>query len=77
MLSLKIYYKKNFNPSLSYGELKFERWVFKLLISLIKHLIIKNHNLKYIEKFNHQNPSKKSSLISMLSHYITIESFTH
>jgi hypothetical protein len=31
----------------------------------------------YIEKINHQDPSKKSSLVSMLSHHIIIESFTH
>jgi hypothetical protein len=43
----------------------------------IKDLIRKNHNSSYIDNFDHQNPSKNSSLISMLSHHITIESFTH
>jgi hypothetical protein len=35
----------------------------------------KNNNSKYIEKFGLQNPFKKFSLISMLSHGIIIESF--
>jgi hypothetical protein len=28
----------------------------------------KNHNSRYIKKFGHQNPSKKSSLVSMSPH---------
>jgi hypothetical protein len=44
---------------------------------LVKDLIRKNHNSKYIQNFGHQNLSKKSSLVSMLLHHITIESFTH
>jgi len=32
---------------------------------------------KYIKNFEHQNSFKKSSLVSMLSHHITIGSFTH
>jgi hypothetical protein len=44
---------------------------------LVKELIRKNHNSRYIENFGHQNPSKKSSLVSMLLHHITIDSFTH
>jgi hypothetical protein len=44
---------------------------------LIKDLLKKNHNSRYIENFDYQNPSKTSSLISMLSHHITIECFTH
>jgi len=56
-LSLKIYYIKKFNSSLFYGELKFEIWTFKLLFSLNKKLNNKNHNSKYIENFNDQNPS--------------------
>jgi hypothetical protein len=44
----------------------------------IKDLInLKYHNSKYMEFFCHQNPSKMSSLVSMLLHHITIESFTH
>jgi hypothetical protein len=43
----------------------------------IKDLIRKNHNSRYVENFGHQNFSKKSFLISMLLHHITIESFTH
>jgi hypothetical protein len=39
----------------------------------INDLIRKNHNSRYIENFGHQNPSKKSSLVSMLLHHITIE----
>ncbi len=42
-----------------------------------KDLIRKNHNSRYIEKFDHQNLSKKSSLVLMLLHHITIEFFTH
>jgi hypothetical protein len=30
-----------------------------------------------MDNFDHQNPSKNSSLVSMLLHHITIESFTH
>jgi hypothetical protein len=41
-----------------------------------KDLMGKNHNSRYIENFDYQNPFKKSSLISMLSHCIIIESFT-
>jgi hypothetical protein len=44
-----------------------------LLLSKKKELIRKNHNSKYIENFDHQNPSKKSSLVSTLPHHITIE----
>ncbi len=33
-LSLEIYYKKIFNPSLSYEELIFEIWIYKLLFML-------------------------------------------
>jgi hypothetical protein len=75
---LKFIIKKNHKPSLPYGEFKFERWVSKLLFLFSKRLNKKeNHNSKYIENFHHQNPFKKSSLISMLYHHITIESFTH
>jgi hypothetical protein len=35
----------------------------------------KNHNSKYIEKIGLQNSLKKSSLVSMLSHNIIVESF--
>ncbi len=35
----------------------------------------KNLNSKYIEKSDFENPLKKSSLVSMLSHNIIIESF--
>jgi hypothetical protein len=44
---------------------------------LVRDLIRKNHNSRYIETFGHQNRSKKSSLVSMLLHHITIDSFTH
>jgi hypothetical protein len=44
---------------------------------LVKDLIKKNQNSRYIEKFGHQNPSKKSSLVLMLLCHITIDSFTH
>jgi hypothetical protein len=37
-LSFQIYYIKNCKASLPYGELKFERWVCKLLLSLSKGL---------------------------------------
>ncbi len=68
---------KTFQPSLPYGKLKIEIWAFKLLLSLKKGLNGgKNHNSKYIGKFGHQNPFKKSSLISMLPHHIIIESST-
>jgi len=43
----------------------------------VNDLIRKNHNSRYIKKIGHQNPSKKSSLVSMLLHHITIESFIH
>jgi hypothetical protein len=43
----------------------------------VKDLIKKHHNSNYIEIFYHQNPSKKSSLASMVSHHIAIESFIH
>jgi hypothetical protein len=43
----------------------------------VKDLIKKNNNSKYIKKFGHQNPFKMSSLVSILLHHITIESFTH
>ncbi len=71
------YYLKEFNLSLPYGELKFERQTFKILLLLNKDLIRKNHNWRYIKKIGHQNPPKMSSLVSMLSHHIAIESFTH
>jgi hypothetical protein len=35
----------------------------------------KNHNSKYIEKIDYQNPFKKSSLISMLAQHIIVKSF--
>jgi hypothetical protein len=37
-LSFEIYYIKKFNLSLPYGELKFERCDFKILLSLYKGL---------------------------------------
>jgi hypothetical protein len=43
----------------------------------IKDLIRKNHNSRYIKTFGHQNLSKKSSLLSMLLHHITLSPFTH
>jgi len=43
----------------------------------VKDLIKKNHNSRYIENFDHQNSFKKSSLVLMLLHHITIEFFTH
>jgi hypothetical protein len=43
----------------------------------VKDFIKKNLNSRYIENFGHQNLSKKSSLVSMLLHHITVESFTH
>jgi len=52
-----------FNPSLPYGELKFERLASKILFLLNKRLNKRNHNSKYIENFGHKNPSKKSSLV--------------
>jgi hypothetical protein len=48
-LSLKIYYKKK-NPNLSYGELKFERWVSKLLLLLNKWLNNKKPKFKVHKK---------------------------
>jgi hypothetical protein len=35
----------------------------------------KNHNSKYIENFDLQNPFKKFSLTSILPHHIIIEFF--
>jgi hypothetical protein len=37
-LSFEIYYEKNYNLSLPYGEIKFERWTSKLLLSFNKRL---------------------------------------
>jgi hypothetical protein len=37
-LSFEIYYKKIFYPSLPYGELKFEKWAFRILLLLNKWL---------------------------------------
>jgi hypothetical protein len=57
-------------------NLKYE--LLKYYFHSVKDLIRKNHNSKYRrKKIGHQNPSKKSSLVSMLLHHITIESFTH
>jgi hypothetical protein len=42
------------------------------LLNYFFHLMGKTHNSKYIEKFGHQNPLKKSSLVSMLPHHIII-----
>jgi hypothetical protein len=49
----------------------------KILFLLNKGLNKKKLYSKYIKNFEHQNSFKKSSLVSMLSHHITIESFTH
>jgi hypothetical protein len=51
--------------------------IFNNYFCYIEDLIKKNHNSRYIENFDRQNPFKKSSLVSMLSHHITIESFIH
>jgi hypothetical protein len=51
--------------------------VLNYYFHLVKDLIRKNHNSRYIENFGHQNPSKKSFLVLMLLHHITIECFTH
>jgi hypothetical protein len=50
--------------------------VLNYYFHLVKDLIRKNHNSRYIENFGHQKPSKKSS-VSMLFRHITIESCTH
>jgi hypothetical protein len=42
-----------------------------------KDLMGKNHNSKYIKKFDHRNPPKNSSIISMLPQHIIIEYFNY
>jgi hypothetical protein len=51
--------------------------VLRYYFCSIKDVTTKNHSTRYIENFGHQNPSKKSSLVSMLQHPITIEFFIY